>query len=408
MKIAQVSPYNIFRSGGVQIHIEKLASELRKRGHEVKIIAPKVKGVKKSLKDKILLGRCVEFSINKTQIEMSIAMGQSKDPIKEFLKKENFDILHFHEPWVPALSMQILSESEAVNVATFHSASTDTFVNKSLEALFLPIAKFVVNSQDAIIAVSEVPTKFIREFYDEEIYIVPNGIDLSVFHPNHKPFKKYLDGKVNIFFIGRLDKRKGVIYLVKAFRRLKRKFDNVRLIIGGKGDELKRITKYIKKYNLKDVEILGYVEEEDKPRLFATCDIFCSPALYGESFGIVLVEAMASGKPVVACSNPGYKSVLKGRGELFLAEPKDIEELALKLEILCKDKELRDIMGKWGLREAQKYSWKNICDQVLDVYKDAVERKKQTSSRKEKPKVKDILKRWYNKLNGKLSGEKSS
>jgi len=405
MKIAQVCPYNIFRSGGVQAHIRNLAKELRGRGHEVKIIAPKVEGVSERNKDLILLGNCSEFRINRTQIEISIAMGQTKNPIKDILKKENFDILHFHEPWAPALSMQILCESESGNVGTFHSASPDTFVARSIEALFMPIAKYVVNALDAVIAVSEVPTKFIREFYKGSIEIIPNGIDLEMFNKRSEPFSRYLDGKINIFFIGRLDKRKGVIYLLKAFRRLKKKNDNVRLIIGGKGEELKKVKRYCRKYRLEDVEILGYIKEEDKPRFFSTCDIFCSPALYGESFGIVLVEAMASGKPVVAYANSGYKSVLKGRGALLLVEPKDVKGLMEKLEILAQDEMLRDFMGEWGIMESKKYSWKNICNQVLEVYEKALERKKQDVRDKAKLNIKDTLRRWYDKLNGKLSGK---
>jgi phosphatidylinositol alpha-mannosyltransferase len=402
VKIAQICPYNFFRPGGVQFHIDNLARELRLQGHEVKIIAPKVRGIKNTREDVILLGRSAELSINRTQIEMSIVTGQeSKDAISNLLKEENFDILHFHEPWAPALSMQILSLSEATNVATFHAASPKTVVARSIETLFLPIAKYVVNTLDGLIAVSSVPTEFIREFYKRKIHIVPNGIDLEIFNPRNKPFKKYQDGKVNIFFVGRLDKRKGVKYLVKAFRRLKGRFENVRLIIGGKGDELKKIKKYIKKFDLRDVEILGFVEEEDKPRYFTTCDIFCSPALYGESFGIVLVEAMASGKPVVACSNPGYKTVLSGRGSLLLCEPKDTEELAQKLEILCKDRELRRFMGEWGLKEAQKYSWPRICKQVLAVYKSVKETKRKKDRIKaSKRSIREILANWFKDSNG--------
>lgn len=394
MKIAQICPYNFFRSGGVQSHIDNLAKELRKRGHEVKIIAPKVKGLEHTRDDVILVGRSAELSINRTQIDMSIASKDDKENIKKLLKKEKFDILHFHEPWVPALSMQILSESGCVNVATFHGASPKTILARSLETIFMPVANFVINALDAVIAVSKVPTEFIREFYTGKIYIVPNGIDLEVFSPKNKPFEKYLDEKINIFFIGRLDKRKGVKYLVKAFRKLKRKVKDVRLIIGGKGDELEKVKRYIKRYALRDVEILGYVKEEDKPRYFATCDIFCSPALYGESFGIVLVEAMASGKPVVACSNPGYKTVLNGSGELFLAEPKDTKELCEKLAILCKDKELRSFMGEWGLKKAKKYSWESICDQLLEVYDAALQRRKKESKRKIESKIEKTLENW--------------
>ena len=402
MKIAQVSVYDMFRPGGVQSHIEALSDELRSRGHEVKIIAPNVSGVKNTRDDVILLGKSTKISLNKTEFEMSIAVGGIKNPIKRMLKKEKFDILHFHEPWTPTLSLQILSESKSVNVGTFHSTSPDTFIGRSMEVVFHPLTRSIVNALDAVIVVSEAPLKYIRKLYNDKVHIVPNGIDLSVFSPDNKPFDKYLDGKVNIFFIGRLDERKGVIYLVKAFRKIKEKFGNVRLIIGGKGNRLIEIQKYIKRHSIKDVEMLGYVEEEDKPRLYATCDIFCSPASYGESFGIVLVEAMATGKPVVACSNPGYKSVLKGRGSLFLAEPRDVDMLAEKLLLLCRDPQMRKMMGEWGLKESQKYSWKNVTDQIEEVYKYAKKKSEEYSKEKAKKGIRKRLTSWLKKLNGKL------
>ena len=402
MKIAQVCPYNFFRSGGVQNHIECLAYELRKGGHEVKIMAPSIKGFKNDREDVTVFGHSTEFPIADTRIELSIALGKEQEKLKEYLQKENFDIIHFHEPWIPTLSMQILTESNSTNIATFHAANRNTIIMQSLTTLVMPIANSVINLIDGIIAVSTVPTKYIKEFSEKEINIVPNGIDLRTFSPKHKPFKKYLDGKVNILFIGRLDKRKGVIYLMRAYKHLRSNYDNVRLIIGGKGDEYDRIVKYVKKHNLPDVEMLGFVEEEDKPRLYASCDIYCSPALYGESLGIVLLEAMATGKAVVGGANDGYKTVLKDRGSLFLVKPKKIKSFARKLELLCRDKELRDFMGEWGIEEAKKYSWEKVATDVEKVYLHTAEKKKKASEKdKDKTSIKETLNKWYEKLNGK-------
>lgn len=402
MKIAQVCPYNFFRSGGVQNHIECLAYELRKGGHDVKIMAPSIKGFKSDREDVTVFGHSTEFPIADTRIELSIALGKEQEKLKEYLQKENFDVIHFHEPWIPTLSMQILTESNSTNIATFHAANRNTILMQSLTTLVMPIANSVINLIDGIIAVSTVPTKYIKEFSEKEINIVPNGIDLRTFSPKHKPFKKYLDGKVNILFVGRLDKRKGVIYLMRAYKQLRSHYDNVRLIIGGKGDEYDKIVKYVKKHNLPDVEMLGFVEEEDKPRLYASCDIYCSPALYGESLGIVLLEAMATGKAVVGGANDGYKTVLKDRGSLFLVKPKKVKSFARKLELLCRDKELRDFMGKWGIEEAKKYSWEKVATDVEKVYLLTAEKKKKASEKdKDKTSIKETLNKWYEKLNGK-------
>jgi len=406
MKIAQVCPYNILRPGGVQTHIENLSERLKRRGHDVKIIAPGIKNESDN-KKYIFIGKCREVSFNKTRFEISMSIGKVVDPIKEILERENFDVIHFHEPWVPALPLQILYNSKSASVATFHAATTNTFFNHSVEALMKPLAKTIVNACDEIIAVSAVPARYIKKLYKGEINIVPNGINLDRFHPDLRPFEKYRDGKINILFLGRLDKRKGVRYLLKAYRSLRGKYSDIRLIIAGSGSEEEKIRKYVKKNGLKDLELLGFVEEEDKPRLYATCDIFCSPALYGESFGMVLVEAMACGKPVVAYANDGYKCVLKGKGALLLCEPKDVGALADKIEILYSDEKFRNDMSEWGIEEAQKYSWENICNQVLTVYDKAIERNRRL---KDTEKIKKSLiqkaEEFYKKLNGSLSKTK--
>jgi phosphatidylinositol alpha-mannosyltransferase len=395
MKIAQICPYNLFRAGGVQTHVKYLAQELRLQGHDVKIIAPGTDGAKCADKNIILLGKLTEFGMNKTQTDFSLALGKLSEKIKKVLLKEKFDILHFHEPWLPALSYQILVESRGINIATIHSSTPDNFVGKSIEFFLMPFASTVLNEFDSVIAVSNAASKYLKEFYKGEVCIVPNGIDLSVFNPQNKPFDKFEDGKINILFLGRLDKRKGCIYLLKAFRKLKARFENVRLLIAGKGDQLKNINKYITKHDIPDVEMLGFVSEEDKPRIYASCDIYCSPALYGESFGIVLLEAMATGRPVVAYSNPGYKDVIKGTGALFLVKPKKVDALAAKLETLCRDKNLRGLMSKWGLKEAKKYSWDKVCDGVIKVYKNALERDKRKEGKEEK---KRKVQEWFEKL----------
>ncbi|MBU0976636.1 MAG: glycosyltransferase family 4 protein [Patescibacteria group bacterium] len=397
MKIAQVCPYNFLRSGGVQSHIEYLATELRKKGHTVKIIAPAAKGVPSKRKDLILLGASNELPWADTRIELSIAVGKKRKELKEVLKREKFDIIHFHEPWIPVISMQILAESKSVNVATFHAANRKNILIQSFATLVMPIASSVVNLLDSIIAVSTVPTKYIREFSDKKIHIVPNGIDLQAFSRRKKPLQKYIDGKINILFLGRMDRRKGAIYLVKAFRRLKRKMKNIRLILGGDGDEFESVQSYIKRYSIDDVEVLGYIEEKLKSRLYATCDIYCSPALYGESLGIVLLEAMATGKSVVGGDNPGYRTVLKDTGSLFLVKPQKTDDFVKKLKILASNKELREVMGQWGIQEVKKYAWPRIVDSVINVYEQALNAKREVRI-KDKKSVNESLKKWYKKL----------
>lgn len=399
MKIAQVCPYNFFRGGGAQSHIEFLSRELRKLGHEVKIIAPKIGKADPNRDDIILIGSSTNISFNKTEVEITLALSRFRDPIKELLEKERFDIIHFHEAWTPLLGVQILSESNAVNIGTFHGVAPNTLFGRSLEALFLPYASTVVKALDGVICVSEAAAQYHREFYSGHLYIVPNGIDLKQFSLKAKPFSKYRDGKINILFLGRLDKRKGIMYLMKAFRRIRKKRDDIRLLVAGKGDEFNDVVKYVKKHDIKDVEMLGYIDEKDKARWYATCDIYCSPALYGESFGIVLLEAMALGKPVIGAANSGYKTVLKGRGSLLLVRPKSIDDLVEKISVLADDPDLRKVFGQWGLNEVKQYSWDKIAKQVDVVYQDVIKKcEVEKKNEKQKKKKRGTLSKWISKL----------
>ena len=198
-------------------------------------------------------------------------------------------------------------------------------------------------------------------------------------------------------FLGRLEERKGLIYLLKAWQILEKKFKNknLRLIIGGDGDLKTKYKNFVKTKNLKNVIFEGMIPSKIVPSYYATADIFVSPAIFGESFGIVLLEAMASGTPLVAFANKGYKTVMKGKYKNFLAEPKDFKALAEKIEILIKDKEKRKEMSNFGLKLAKEYSWPKITDKVLDFYQLCLENKKDKKTRLRK---RDYLKRIGGRL----------
>jgi len=238
--------------------------------------------------------------------------------------------------------------------------------------LLKPFAKTIVESCNQIIAVSRAAAEYINEISERKINVIPNGIDLNKFNIKISPLPKYSNGNIKILFLGRLDKRKGVIYLIKAFRKLINKYKNIELLIAGDGDEASRIKRYVKNHKIQNIKLIGYIDEKDKVGLYRTCDIFCSPALYGESFGLVLLEAMACGKPIVAYANDGYKTVLKGKGVRLLAKPKSITELSEKLERLIIDKKLRCEMTRWGLKEVKKYSWDHITQEIIQVYQKAI------------------------------------
>lgn len=372
MKIGLVSPYHMFRGGGVQEVVLALQAGIEARGHEAYIITPQPRDTNVKAPEKILfVGGSVPFRAARTQGDISASRDLAA--LDALLDREQFDILHFHEPWNPMLSLQIMMRSDAIHVATFHAAMSERLTSRTVEKVITPYTKNILNYVDVMTAVSHTATNYVRSLTDRKIHIIGNGIDLS----KYKPLE---DGQSSnetktIFYVGRLEKRKGIRYLLEAFALLQRLYPQFRLVIAGDGPERKRLEDYVKDKRIKHVTFLGYIDEPTKLRYLRESELFCSPALYGESFGIVLLEAMASGSVVVAGNNTGYEGVLKGRGQLSLVNPKDTVEFARRLALLGNDETLRAAWLEWASAEVLKYDYDTIIDQYMKVYQLACEKK---------------------------------
>lgn len=372
MKIGLVCPYNMFKfAGGVQEIVFQLERDLSSRGHDVRIITPRPRAHTDDIDPKmILVGHSTKVNTPfATMVDLGIEADG--DEIQSILDREQFDVLHFHEPWVPMLSRQILSRSNAVNVATFHAKSPESLFSKSIISSVRPYMKAVTDYIDVFTAVSDAATHYVRDFTNEPIHIVPNGIDLERFTVP-KPSKK--SDKKSILYLGRLEKRKGIDYLMEAYRLLREDHDDVELLIAGNGVKRRSLERLVDEYEIPDVTFLGFIPEEDKPRLMASADLYVSPALYGESFGIVLLEAMAVDTPVVAGNNAGYASVMTGRGRLSLVNPKSEQDFAQRLELLLYDDEIRALWQAWAREHVQQFRFSNITDAYESVYKMALQR----------------------------------
>lgn len=365
MKIGLVCPYDVFAPGGVKEHVLSLYQEFKKKGHRVKIIAPQTKETENP--DLLLLGRSAKFPSATGSWGRIGACFETKE-IEKILERENFDLLHFHEPLVPFLSWQALFSSNTVNIATFHSSwENGISLIANFDFLIKPFAEIFEKKLDRLIAVSKTCKKCWQKFFKKELMVIPNGVYLSRFSPRVKPIEKYQDGKISLLFVGRLEKRKGAIYLLRAFEKMKR--ERVRVILVGDGPRKIETEVFVRTHNLGDVEFVGRVSETELPRYYATADICCFPSLGGESFGIVLLEAMASGKPIVCFANPGYKEVLKDYPfKRALVKVGDVEELTKALESLSRGVALRKKLAQWSLREVKKYSWEKVASQVLEYY----------------------------------------
>ena len=365
MKTGLISFHTFSQPGGVKNHILGLCKELKKKGIETKIIVPRRKMPEKYGKDVILLGTSFPLPFSGSKSDFCVNFNWPM--IDKTLKKEKFDVLHFHNFGFPS-AFQILEQSRALNILTFHANIEKSEFFKTFPELLYAFKKIVQWKMDGIIGVAPLNLKIFKDFSGPKA-VIPNGIDLKKFNPRKPKIKKFSGGKLNILFVGRIEKRKGLIYLLKAYEILSKKFSDLRLIIVGDGNLKDEYQQWVKEHNLKEVYFEGETTDKKIPSYFTTADIFVSPAIFGESFGIVLVEAMACGTPVVAFSNQGYKELLKGKkGGKFLVPTKKFKMLSQKIELLIKKKDLREKMAKWGIEEAKNYSWEKIAGQVSDFY----------------------------------------
>jgi phosphatidyl-myo-inositol alpha-mannosyltransferase len=368
MKVGLVSPYDFASPGGVNDHVRHLAVRLQELGHETRIFAPSSRSDVNF--DRALfyrIGTPIAIPANDSVARITLSFHLA-NRVAAIIEEERFDVLHFHEPLMPALPMTMLRMSPTANVGTFHAFS------RSNVGYYYgrPLLKPYLGHLHRAMAVSEPARAFVgRYFPDFPMRVVPNGIDLSVYKPGLPPIRHLRDENLNILFVGRLEKRKGLGDLLRAYRSIVDRVPKSRLIIVGDGPLRGKIESYISRHRLPNVVMAGYVPESVKPRYYDSADIFCAPATGAESFGIVLLEALASGLPVVATEVPGYMSVLEPGQDSITVQPKNWRELAASLVILARDPALRARMADYAMQKARRYSWDSVATEVVEVYHEA-------------------------------------
>jgi phosphatidylinositol alpha-mannosyltransferase len=368
LRVGIVSPYGYPHPGGVNEHVRHTYEAMRRMGHDAWVITSKYGRERESEGHIIRLGTGWAMPANGSVGRVTLGL-RFKHQAREILEAHRFDILHFHEPFVPFLSPTVLDASDTVNIATFHAFggfSPSYWIGKRF-------AGRLASLLHGRIAVSSAARHFIGTYFPGDYRIIPNGVDLDRF-ASAEPFEELRDGTLNILFVGRFEERKGLIHLLKAYHRLRKRHVDARLLVVGAGPKQREYRRFVGLRGIRDVEWLGRVSDEDKVRYFASADIYCAPNTGQESFGIVLLEAMAAGVPIVASDIHGFKSVLQRNVQGLLVEPRNHRALAAALYALARDADLRHEMGDAGRARAPEYSWDRVTERIVDYYHEVRER----------------------------------
>ena len=309
LKIGLASAYDFASRGGVQTHIRELGQQLRAWGHDVRIVAPCSDTSKVSDEGFIPMGKPFPLPSRGSVGRISVSVWL-RGKIKEMLDEQQFDVIHMHEPFSSYVCVGMLSQSNAVNIATFHAYPG----SRVYDVGGARIAQPYFEKLHGRIAVSQPAKEYISSHFESDYEIIPNGVRIDQYQQGVEPFSHLQDGMINLLFLGRADKRKGLKYLLLAYSKLKWDWPNLRLIVLGPGNPDAECQRIMGERSLRDVMFVGAVSDEDKFRYLKTADIYCSPATGGESFGMVLVEAMAAGLPIVASRDTWLHDGRAGRG----------------------------------------------------------------------------------------------
>lgn len=376
MKVLLVCPYDPERHGGVQRHIHALAKALASRGHETLILAPGSASAPQPGLRRI--GRMRSIAFAGTRFEISWASKQDLADLQRQLDAWRPDITHFHTLWDPLMPFQVFRKLDVPRIATFHDTPPAGITGAALKTVFKPLSRYLLGQLDGAIAVSTAPLGHLRPGRNAPVpVILPPCIDLSAFFATTKTMTQ----QPRILFLGRLEPRKGIRVLLDAMTLLARGDVSLppsvpapQLVVAGDGDLLPAVLQRRAELGSNWIEHVPSPSQERQLALLAEATLAVSPALYGESFGIVLAEALATGTPVIGADNAGYRTVLTGPGHQLLVPTGDAMALARKIAALLASPEEREQLAQWGRQHARQYDIAERIGDFENVYREAIAR----------------------------------
>jgi phosphatidylinositol alpha-mannosyltransferase len=376
LRIAHVTEYYYPHIGGVCEHVHFFAREARRGGHHVDVITSHLgrghapaRGREAALAEGggpgrvVRIGRSFPVYANGSHARFTLGL-RLRAEMRAALRDGDYDVVHVHSPLVPVLPFVASLEATCPIVGTFHAYHERSFGY----AVFRPYLRGYLDRLAATIAVSRAATAGVQRYFDIERWrIVPNGVDTALFTPHaERPAAIPDDGVPTVLFVGRFDPRNQLPLLLGAFRRIRAAGTRARLVVVGDGPlryHYRRLAA-----GIPDVTFVGRVRNEQRPGYYAHSTVYACPAVQG-SFGITLLESMASGTPVVCADTPGFGEVVRHEREALLHRPGDERALADALVRLLDDDTLRQRMATAGRDRARAYDWSRVTGEILDVYR---------------------------------------
>jgi phosphatidylinositol alpha-mannosyltransferase len=362
VRIALVCPYAWDDPGGVQVHVRELGERLLARGHDVVALTPaRAHPTAQWVRS---VGTPLNVPYNASNAPIS-PWPRTAQRVRSALREFEPDVVHAHEPLTPSASMFAVLAGVAPSIATFHSGAE----RSRLFDMASPALRRVARRLAVSVAVSERAASFVRTRVGGSFRVIPNGVDLERWE-RAEPADLGPAGR-RILFVGRLHERKGFPTLVSAFSILAAERDDVRLVVAGDGEDRTAIERLPAAVRDR-VMMLGAVRNEDLPPVHAACDVFAAPSVGGESFGMILVEAMAAGLPVVASDIPGYDEVVADGIDGLLVPPRAPVSLAEAIGRVLDDGALAARVGEAARARARRFDWSVVTEELEEAYRDAI------------------------------------
>jgi phosphatidylinositol alpha-mannosyltransferase len=364
LRVGIVCPYSFDAPGGVQFHIRDLAEALMEQGHHVSVLAPADEGTE--IPDYITSGgKALPIKYNGSVARLTFG-PRAAGRVRRWLKEGQFDILHLHEPMTPSLSMLALWNARGPIVGTFHTA---LIRSRALQFVY-PMVRPSLEKFSARIAVSEDARRTLIDHLGGDAIVIPNGVYVDAF-ASAQPDDRWTGTKEapTIAFLGRLDEpRKGLQVLTAAIPGVLKLFPGARFLVAGRGDEGKALALETLGELASSVEFLGGISDEEKAALLSSVDLYIAPQTGGESFGIVLVEAMSAGAVVVASNLGAFERVLDYGRAGFMFTNGDGDDLARQIILALENPEARAAKAAAATEFVQQFDWSQVTAKVLTVY----------------------------------------